>query len=358
MEILYHLFLLFIVFLLLFYPVIYISKLEFFKKNKKYKIILYIVFLLLGTIFFFIDELYTIGILSHVMIIFFVVNFICFLIRKIFSFRVSRLIQIIIVFTFSTIYLTIGYYNAVNVVRTYYSFDTNKDIIDENIRIALISDSHIGLTISASNLKDSLDRIKKDNPDMLVITGDFVDDRTSKKDMIESVNCFKDYSFKYGIYYIDGNHDKGYFSSRGFTIEELYDEFNKNGVTILKDDVININDNVYLVGREDKSYKNRKSFDSLIEAIDNDKYIITLDHQPNDYNNELGSDLVLSGHTHGGQIWPLGPISSLFHINDLVYGTKRIDNTDFVVTSGISEWGLKFKTFTKSEYVIIDINKK
>ena len=116
-------------------------------------------------------------------------------------------------------------------------------------------------------------------------------------------------------------------------------------------------DNFYLIGREDASNNKRLSIDTLIKDLD-DRYKIVLNHQPNDYDNEENKvDLVLSGHTHGGQMFPLGLIGKLSS-NDFEQGKLIRGNTNFIVTSGISDWSVHFKTGTKSEYVIIDIKKK
>ena len=64
---------------------------------------------------------------------------------------------------------------------------------------------------------------------------------------------------------------------------------------------------------------------------------------------------MLSGHTHGGQLLPINRIGELFGVNDRTYGHENINGTDFIVTSGISDWEVIFKTGTKSEYVIINI---
>ena len=82
-----------------------------------------------------------------------------------------------------------------------------------------------------------------------------------------------------------------------------------------------------------------------------------LDHQPNDYDAEAqsGADLVLSGHTHGGHMWPAGLIGLAMGSNDRVYGTETRGETTFVVTSGISGWAIPFKTGTHSEIVVIDV---
>ena len=71
-------------------------------------------------------------------------------------------------------------------------------------------------------------------------------------------------------------------------------------------------------------------------------------------------DLVLSGHTHGGQLFPLMTIENLTKMtpDDHVYGYEQRENTNFIVTSGISDWAIKFKTGCKSEYLMIDIEGK
>lgn len=88
--------------------------------------------------------------------------------------------------------------------------------------------------------------------------------------------------------------------------------------------------------------------------------MIVLDHQPRDYEAQAAAkvDLVLSGHTHGGQMLPLAPLVRKLGSNDMVYGYEKRDNTDFIVTSGISDWEIKFKTGCKSEFVVVDVNQK
>lgn len=72
---------------------------------------------------------------------------------------------------------------------------------------------------------------------------------------------------------------------------------------------------------------------------------------------DANMDLVLSGHTHGGQLFPLMTIENHSNIaeDDRVYGYEKRGNTNFIVTSGISDWAIKFKTGCKSEYLLINI---
>ena len=138
------------------------------------------------------------------------------------------------------------------------------------------------------------------------------------------------------------------------------EELVRNGVNILKDESILVNDEIYLVGRKDFEDMGRLQMNELVRSLDKDKFILVMDHQPTDYNNEAngGSDLVVSGHTHGGQVISLSILNPYLSQNDSVYGFKKINKTDFIVTSGISDWEIKMKNGCISEYVIININNK
>ena len=130
-----------------------------------------------------------------------------------------------------------------------------------------------------------------------------------------------------------------------------------NGVHVLEDEYLTVDD-LTIIGRRDSGDESRAEMSELMKNVSPDSYTIVLDHEPNDYDNEAAAnaDLVLSGHTHGGQLFPVTYVGEWFRINDATYGYERRKNTDFIVTSGISDWEIFFKTGTKSEYVIIDIN--
>ena len=259
----------------------------------------------------------------------------------------------------SIIYLVSGYYLCVSVVEKDYDLTTTKNI--EPVKVAMIADSHIGTTFDGDGFAEHLKTIESQNPDILLIAGDFVDDGTKKADMEKACQALGEIKLKYGVWYSYGNHDEGYFNHRDFTADDLEKSLLANGIHILADECEIIDDNFYLVGRLDKNVDGdiRKSMDDLLQDIPEDKYIIVMDHEPNDYDAEANSkaDLVVSGHTHGGQMIPIRHIGVLVGANDFTYGYKRINDTDFIVTSGISDWALKFKTGCRSEYVIINIEQ-
>ena len=193
-----------------------------------------------------------------------------------------------------------------------------------------------------------------------------MDEDTSKEDMIAACRALQSLNTPHGVYYVFGNHDKGKYSNgqRGYTGDDLAAELQKNGVTVFQDEQVLIDNRFYLIGRQDASEEvdfggSRASIADLARPLDDDKFSIVLDHQPRDYAAEtaVGVDLVLSGHTHGGQMIPLMQFMRWFHLSsdNNIYGAERHDRTDFIVTSGISDWAVKFKTGCRSEFVIVDI---
>ncbi len=213
--------------------------------------------------------------------------------------------------------------------------------------------------MSVNEFSKYIDDINRLNPDIVVITGDFIDDDTSYNDMIDGTNALGNIKTNYGVYFIYGNHDKGYYNHRNYNNDQFVSELKKNNVIVLEDEIKKINNKIILLGRRDKEDKNRLNILSLKEKIDKDNYFIVLNHQPNDYDNEKKAmvDLVLSGHTHGGQLFPLGPLGIILGANDKTYGIEKRDNTTFIVSSGISDWKIKFKLGAISEYVVIDIKR-
>lgn len=251
--------------------------------------------------------------------------------------------------------LFIGYYQCMHVWQTEYSLSSDKSV--KNLCIAMLSDSHIGTTFDGEGFARYLDRIMLQEPDLILIPGDFVDDDTKRADMLTACEALGQTNTKYGVWFAYGNHDRGYFNGRDFSAEELAQALEKNHVHILEDEIAYAGD-LCIVGRRDASSGPRAELKELLEGIEKDRYVMVLDHEPTDYEKEsvTEADLVVSGHTHGGQLIPLGVIGEVFGGNDRTYGYEKRNGTEFIVTSGISDWAVHFKTGTRSEYVIITVN--
>ncbi len=257
----------------------------------------------------------------------------------------------------TAVYLICGWYFAHHVYETDYTLATAKNLPGGHLRVAVIADSHIGCTFDGEGFAAHMKEIEQSHPDLLLIVGDFVDDDTKRADMEKACAALGEMKTTYGIYYVYGNHDPGYSDSRDFTAADMEAELEKNHVTVLKDESVLLADSVYVVGRRDRSSGDRLSMKDLTKELDLAKYMIVLDHQPHDFaaQEAAGADLVLCGHTHGGQMFPIGITGELSGANEKTYGLETRGNTNYIVTSGISDWAIPYKTAAIAEYVIIDI---
>ncbi len=257
---------------------------------------------------------------------------------------------------FTVVYLAAGWFFAHHIFVTRYVIETQKPLEAESLRVVGVADAHLGITLNGDSFGELTDRINALEPDVVVLLGDFVDDDSARADMEAACRHLGEIDAAMGVYFIYGNHDDGYFGYRDFTSADLRENLEANGVTILEDETANIG-GIQLTGRRDRSFRDRLTAPELTEKLDTSRFILMLDHQPNDYDAEAasGADLVLSGHTHGGHIFPAGQLGLLMGANDAVYGLTRRGSTDFVVTSGVSGWAIPFKTGTISELLVVDI---
>ncbi len=293
----------------------------------------------------------------HAIIIWLVCDGVAFIWRKTAKKARKKYISGAVAIIVTALYLSVAVFFAFYVFRTEYTLKTGKDLGAKSLKIVGFSDSHIGVTISGKGLKKYVDKINAENPDIVIIVGDFVDDATEKYDMENACESLKNLKSKYGTFFVFGNHDSGYYSAskRGYNRDDIIKKLTENGVTVLEDEAKVLDGKITVVGRRDKQNNLRLSAQELSKKCSG--FSLVLDHQPNDYKNEAqaGFDLVVSGHTHGGQLIPINRVGELIGANDATYGYSRIKNTDFIVSSGISNWELYFKSGCISEYFVLNI---
>lgn len=321
-------------------------------------------------------------IMLHIVGISLVVDLLCFIIKKLLKgkyndlkimkcFKIIVGIKIIPVIVTSVL-IIYGYYNMNHIVETDYSITTDKNITieeDGKYRIVLIADLHYGVSVDDEEFMRVCNEISDKKPDIVALCGDITDENTTKEKMQTAFNILSTIDSKYGIFYVYGNHDRQLYNThKEYTQEELSQYIEKCGITILKDQVYSVNEEFTIIGREDKAYgrskktAERKSMSTLMEGVNKDSFVLVMDHQPDEYeeNEKNGTDLLISGHTHGGQIWPANVLFKIVKFDDGVYGETVGNNGKFraIVTSGIAGWGYPVKTASPAEYVVIDVSTK
>lgn len=276
----------------------------------------------------------------------------CTVLRKIYG---SGIVPVLL----TVIVMVCSYFNLHSVVATNYTVYTDKAISPDGYRVALIADVHFGVSLDSAQLSEKCEEISKRDVDIVILCGDIVDNSTTSEEMNTVFELLGGIKSKYGVFYVYGNHDRPMSMLKSeYTQQELLDAIENNGITILQDKAIEINGELVLIGREDRMEDGRESIKSLASNVDEDDFILVADHQPNQYqeNSQAGVDLVLSGHTHGGQLFPINIVMNLFDINDGVYGHYQVSsNTQAIVTSGFAGWGYPVKNAAPAEYVVIDI---
>jgi len=269
--------------------------------------------------------------------------------------KTKLILGIITLISISSIFV-IGFINAGNPKVKNLDISINKSNSDlKTLNIVAVSDIHLGTMVNIRKTKRLIKAINDLNPDVVLMGGDIIDDNLNVVKYFELLPHFKDINAKYGVYSCLGNHE---YISRA---HEDLPYFEQNGIHMLKDSSVKIDDSFYIIGRDDIegksiSGKPRKSLDELTRGIDFDLPVFLLDHQPYKLEEtaKYGIDLQFSGHTHNGQFWPLNYITGLLFEEDWGYLKKK--DTHFYVSSGYGTAVVPIRVSNDSEIVNIKIS--
>lgn len=247
-----------------------------------------------------------------------------------------------------------GYINYLNVKKEYLPITLSKHTIDVKplIKIVVIGDLNIGYGTGGKEVKKWISLINKEEPDVVLITGDIFDYGLNQLYTDNIAHIFNQIESKYGTYAVMGNQE---FLIDRFDSQKFNQFIKDSQIKLLRDSVVLIDNSFYIIGRKDNLYKFRKPLSELIKPLDKSKPLILLDHQPVSFDEavENGIDLQISGSIGIGQVWPLSLyVKSLF---ENPYGYSIRENTHFYVTSGIGINSGKFRFGSQSEYLVIQL---
>ncbi|MEV2216177.1 metallophosphoesterase [Streptomyces sp. NPDC050997] len=216
-------------------------------------------------------------------------------------------------------------------------------------RIAVVSDIHLGPVLGRGFAQRVVDTINGTQPDLIAVVGDLVDG--SVKDLGPAAAPLSQLKARHGAYFVTGNHE--YFSGA----EQWVEEVRRLGLRPLENDRTELA-HFDLAGVNDVAGESEGQGPDFAKALgdrDTARACVLLAHQPVQIHDavEHGVDLQLSGHTHGGQLWPGNLIAAA--ANPTVAGLERYGDTQLYVSRGAGAWGPPTRVGAESDITVIEL---
>lgn len=212
----------------------------------------------------------------------------------------------------------------------------------------LLADTHFGLVNQRKLSERTVEEIRKVKPDLVFIAGDFFDGPDFN---LESIAPYwGKLANEYKVFYAPGNHE-------GYGDYGKFISFLKNSnVIVLEDELIEYN-GVKIVGYQYRGKGERQSLEDVTKnlAINSNESTIAINHSPilHDVFSKYGFNLVLSGHSHRGQFWPINFITRAIY-GKFHYGYHSFENTKSITTSGVGTAGPPLRLFNPPEVVVLN----
>jgi predicted MPP superfamily phosphohydrolase len=216
------------------------------------------------------------------------------------------------------------------------------------LTVVQLTDVHIGPTIGRNFLEHVVEKSNAQKPDAIVITGDLVDG--SVEALRHHVEPLAKLRARYGVYFVTGNHE--YYSGA----EEWMAELGRLGIRVLRNERVVIGDHaasIDLAGVDDQHAHgdgHGADYERPFRGRDPERELVVLAHQPSQIARLAAArpGLQISGHTHGGQIWPFG---ALVRLNQpYIAGLHRHDDlAQIYVSRGTGYWGPPMRLFCPAE---------
>ncbi|MFE7211662.1 metallophosphoesterase [Streptomyces sp. NPDC057611] len=219
-------------------------------------------------------------------------------------------------------------------------------------RIAVVSDVHLGPVLGRGFAQKVVDTVNATQPDLIAVVGDLVDG--SVKDLGPAAAPLAELRARHGAYFVTGNHE--YFSGA----EQWVEEVRRLGLHPLENartelpafDLAGVND------VRGESEGQGPDFERALGDRDTARACVLLAHQPVQIHEAVrhGVDLQLSGHTHGGQLWPGSLLAAA--ANPTVAGLERYGDTQLYVSRGAGAWGPPTRVGAPSDITVVQLASK
>lgn len=273
-----------------------------------------------------------------------------------FLLRVQPRLSFALSLSLSALICVYGYFDAQNIRTERLVFETDRlPQGTDKVTIAQISDVHLGLIVRCDRLVSILEVVKTAKPDIFVVTGDLVDAQINHlpglAELLQEINT------RYGKFVITGNHE--YYAG----LDKALEFFNHSGLTVLRGESRDLGV-IQIAGVDDQAAIQTNTGtpasdrEALARTDRSKKFVLFLKHQPHPDPDAIGMyDLMLSGHTHKGQIWPFTYISQRAH--PLHAGRYDLGKGSVIyVSRGTGTWGPPIRFLASPEVTIIEVVRK
>ncbi|MBF0607528.1 MAG: metallophosphoesterase [Magnetococcales bacterium] len=243
-----------------------------------------------------------------------------------------------------------AYFEALHVTTERLTISHPKIPAGVSIKVVQVSDVHIGLIVRHDRLKRIFDVVSKEQPDVLVSTGDFVDSQLDNLDVIAAnINSIP---ATYGKFACLGNHEFYAGTERSVRITQ------EAGFTVLRGQGVTVGGVLNIAGVSDYTVGDEFSEREVLSRLPRQNFTILLKHRPTVDTDSTGDfDLQLSGHTHKGQIFPFN-ILTYFHY-PIHAGLLRLrDDAYLYVSRGSGTWGPPMRLFSPPEVTVVTLKNK
>ncbi|MEW9520484.1 metallophosphoesterase [Streptomyces tubercidicus] len=216
-------------------------------------------------------------------------------------------------------------------------------------RIAVVSDIHLGPILGRAHTRRVVDTINRTHPDLVAIVGDLVDGNVT--DLAPAAAPLRELHARHGVFFVTGNHE--YYSGA----DQWIDHVRELGIHPLENvrtelpgfDLAGVND---VAGQAEQA---GPDYDQALSDRDPARAVVLMAHQPVTIHDSVryGVDLQLSGHTHGGQMWPFTYIADA--TNPTVAGLERYGDTQLYVSRGAGTWGPPVRLGAPPDVTVVEL---
>jgi len=222
----------------------------------------------------------------------------------------------------------------------------------DGTRVALLTDLHLGSLIGDRWLSARLAQVDALRPDVVVLAGDIIEG--DHREELRLVSLLGGFRAPLGTFAVTGNHE--YYAG----VEKSVAALRKSDLRVLRDEWVEPAPGLVLAGVDDLTFRSHlgqigEHVDTALAGIPPGKGVVLLSHSPLQAERAAkgGAGLMLSGHTHDGQIWPFGYVSRTRY--PLLAGRYEVDGMTAIVCRGTGTWGPRMRLFFPSEIILVTL---